>query len=440
MARRASAPDARAAEAAARRRRARERAERDRRRSGGVQRAPREAPTPGMALAVGERREGLTGWTARAVASIPRAAARIASEFAHEVVGVMTSSVRVLVRPLSPLRAAASVLATLLSAARSTAAQRLPGSRMLPSAAGTAVAARPPRSQAELRARARRRQLLRRRLRMLLAAALAVSTLLAWIFVPASDAFRIRHVEVTGASAVGDLEARTQVDELLRGRTVFTVDEERLVERLEELPFVRSARVERHLPGGLQLHIVEYRPLALGYGDRRFWLVARDGRILARADRREWKGRVPMVTLEGKRLEPGMRISREPALQVLAARQPGSTLVFESVRAEKFRVSGRLAGGVEVRFGRADQLRQKVLVAELMLRVARRGDLDLVYIDVSVPSRPAICPRTSSGCLVPRRGTGEEHEAGQDDGSATTPEERGGDEAIVDAAAAKGAA
>jgi cell division septal protein FtsQ len=196
---------------------------------------------------------------------------------------------------------------------------------------------------------------------------------------------------------------------------------------------VRSASVERHLPGGLELHIVEYRPLALAYGDGHYWLVARDGRVLSRASNREWKGRVPTVTLLKEHVKLGMNLTGEPALQVLTAREPGSTLLLEQVTAEDYRIIGTLEGGVLVRFGGPREVKQKVLVAERVLAEAHRKRLELVYIDVSVPSRPAICARSDAGCLMPRVGRDEGDSTDDESGAATTPEELGGDEHRVEA-------
>lgn len=394
MGRRGSTTAERAAEAE-RERRARAHRERERRRLEGQRPAAANSHA-----AVRERHEGLVGWLARSIRAIPTRVGGILRGFGIEVMAVVAGSGRWLLRLLPGSH-------RLLDARRIVRAQAR-GIELPPVRARTQLKpmprARPERTEAEQRARERRRAALRRRLRLVGVLTLVVAMLLAWIYVPGSDAFRIRHVEVTGSSAVGDLEARTRIDELLRGETIYTVDEDKIVERLQGLPFVRAARVERHLPGGLELRITEYRPLALGYGDGHFWLVAQDGRILARASRREWLDRIPLVALRADGLRPGVRVADEPALRLLAARESGSTLALARVEVEEYRLVGWLKGEaeVEIRFGRAELLAQKVAVAELMLGEARRKGLDLVYVDVTVPSRPAICARQDAGCLLAR--------------------------------------
>lgn len=349
-----------------------------------------------------ERHEGLVGWIARSVVSLPTTIASIPPllvaalrSFALEVVAVLGGIGRVLLSVVPGSRRVAG-------AKRVVNAARTRGRRTTIEA-DAGPRARQPRTAAQQRAAEQRRARVRVRLRIALAITLLVSVIAAWVVVPASDAFRIRHLEVTGAGAVSDLEVRDRIDPLLEGKTVYTVDEDKLAARIEELPFVREVRVERHLPGGLQLHVAEYRPLALGLGDGTFWLVARDGRVLAKARRDDWSGRIPTVTLRDGKIKPGDHVSDEPALRLLSSRPASSTLEFEKIVTDEYAITAQLVGGIEVRFGRPVALRQKLLVAEKMLQEAARNDLEPRYVDVTVPGKPAFCARSVVACGM-RRG------------------------------------
>ncbi|MCW2926519.1 MAG: hypothetical protein JWM86_487 [Thermoleophilia bacterium] len=393
--------------------------------------APRDTPAGGVATR--PRRAGVVGATAAALRAVPVRIGAILSGFAAEVLAVLAG----IAGPVLRLVPGGRGLVERVRSAGTTTVDR--GS--VPRAPRRETEPRPdrraPLSESQQRAAARRRQLLQRRLRIGLVGLLAASVIAAWVFVPASDAFRIRHVEVTGARSVGDLEIRARVDELLAGKTVFTVDEAAVERRLEELPFVREATVHRHLPGGLELHVVEYRPLALGYGRGGTWLVARDGRVLAKARKDEWAGRVPVVMLRSRHLEPGSRLDDEPALRLLTALPSGSSLQFRLIQATRFELTAQVEdadGTVEVRFGRTDQLRQKVLVAEKVLREARRRDRELLYLDVTVPSRPAPCAKATTACHLPRGPVADDVAATASAAETTvSPDERGGDELDVTA-------
>ncbi len=410
-----------------RERRERARRERERRRASTPERtstrpardARTRPPQAASDVAVRERHEGLVGWVVRNVVSLPTTIASIPGllvaalrTFALEVVAVLGGIGRVL-------------LSVVPGSSRVAGAGRTVVER---SAVGR-TRTRPPRTAAQQRASEQRRARTRSRVRGLLVVTLVVGGVAAWTVVPASDAFRIRHLEVTGAGAVSDLEVRERIDALLAGKTVFTVDEDKLAERISELPFVRSVRVERHLPGGLQLHIVEYRPLALGLGDGQFWLVAPDGRVLAKARPDDWSGRIPTVTLQDADIKPGDHVDDEPALRLLSSRPSSSTLEFEKIVTDDYVITAQLVGGIEVRFGRPVALRQKLLVAEAMLQQAARKDLTPRYVDVTVPGKPAFCATSVVACGM-RRGPVTD--------DAKSPAAAGGDGAAADAAAGGG--
>src|SRR3546814_18364686 len=65
---------------------------------------------------------------------------------------------------------------------------------------------------------------------------------------------------------------------------ILAIDLEALQERVIALPWVRTARVERHLPDTLFIAITERRPLALWQRHRTLALVDEDGVVIT--DRR----------------------------------------------------------------------------------------------------------------------------------------------------------
>jgi cell division septal protein FtsQ len=373
--------------AAERERRERLRRDRDRRRAQHATTpvpSRKQRPVSPAPTAVRERHEGLVGWVVRTVRAVPDAIAGAIRGFLREVLGIFVAAARGVLRFVPGSR-------FLLDRAPATAPARARGG-----ATATAGRSRSPEEQAR---RARRLSVVRRRVRLAMAAVGVATVVAGWFVVPGLSAFDVRHVEVLGASSVSDLDVRVGIDELLDGETIYTADAGAISRRVEELPFVESAEVDSHFPGGLSVTITEYRPLALALGDGDSWLVARDGRILAKADQDDWVGRIPVVRLLGKDLAPGVRVSEEPALQLLGNLPPSSTLTFELLE-----LAGRLDSGVEVRFGRpegAADLRTKAVVAETLMSYARtRAKLELSYIDVSVPERAAYCAKKVGACNI----------------------------------------
>jgi cell division protein FtsQ len=65
-----------------------------------------------------------------------------------------------------------------------------------------------------------------------------------------------------------------------RGTPILSVDLDAAKTRLEALPWVRSASVERQLPDGIYIRLVEREPLAVWQHNRQFDLIDQDGVVI----------------------------------------------------------------------------------------------------------------------------------------------------------------
>ncbi len=264
------------------------------------------------------------------------------------------------------------------------------------------------------RQRERRQRIFRARLRLVGAVVGVVAVVLGVVAIPRLAVFEVRQIAVEGASAVPDLVVRQQLDRHLAGETIFTVDTGRIEQTLEALPFVHQVSLDRRFPSGLLIRIEEYEPLALGVTSTSgSWLVARDGRVLAKVQLADWARRIPVVVIERSKLTAGQRLTREPALHLLRIVPPtfpGSFDKIEVFTASQGRstqraammptgtetVVGTMTDGLEIRFGRPERFDTKLAVVERLLALygpQRRGTI--VYIDVSVPARPAVLTRSA---------------------------------------------
>jgi cell division protein FtsQ len=70
----------------------------------------------------------------------------------------------------------------------------------------------------------------------------------------------------------------------VRGTPILAVNPSRAKEKLEALPWVRSAAIERRLPGTIYVRLVERRPLAVWQHDGKMQLIGRDGSVIPVAD------------------------------------------------------------------------------------------------------------------------------------------------------------
>ncbi|HEV8013919.1 MAG TPA: cell division protein FtsQ/DivIB [Stellaceae bacterium] len=71
---------------------------------------------------------------------------------------------------------------------------------------------------------------------------------------------------------------------ITRGMPILAVDLDAAKARLETVPWIRSASIERLLPDTIYLHVTERKPLALWQHAGKFDLVDQDGNLIANAD------------------------------------------------------------------------------------------------------------------------------------------------------------
>jgi len=96
---------------------------------------------------------------------------------------------------------------------------------------------------------------------------------------------------------------KTPRDQLLsalgvnRGDAIFAIDLAAARHRIETIPWVRTAAVERRLPGQIHLVITERAPIALWQSKGRYFLVDRDGQIVG--DQIEDYPDLPLTVGEG---------------------------------------------------------------------------------------------------------------------------------------------
>jgi len=113
-----------------------------------------------------------------------------------------------------------------------------------------------------------------------------------------------------------------------RGAPILAISPARAKEQLEALPWVRSATIERRLPGTLFVKLVERHPLALWQHDRVQQLIDRDGTVIPVDDLSRF-AHLPIVVGDdaapnAPKLIDMLASERELAARVTAAVRVGS--------------------------------------------------------------------------------------------------------------------
>jgi cell division protein FtsQ len=236
----------------------------------------------------------------------------------------------------------------------------------------------------------------RRRLALL---CLAVAVVLApagyWILAN-SSAFAVSGISVSGGGPLVSAEARQAAAEAVKGRSLMQVDAGGVARAVERLPYVHTATVDRSFPHTLSIRITTYHPVATIRSGTSAFLVSDDGRVLD--DGVPEKSRLPEIRIaSGTTFTPGTFVRRGPivtALEVLRA-VPGAFARrvgrLHKVKMDDTGVVAVIGRRLQLRLGSGDQLDLKLRVAVRVLRPMQPTTRSaLAYVDVSVPSRPAL--------------------------------------------------
>jgi cell division protein FtsQ len=244
----------------------------------------------------------------------------------------------------------------------------------------------------------------RRRLRVLLVAvALASAIGIAWLIVQ-SPFLAVKQVNVEGATrhSASEVEAAAAVKD---GSALLFVDTDAVARRVEALPWVGEARVERDLPTSLTITVNERlpvawvrRPVPSGSPEGTLGtivLVDRSGRVLGE----EAQPPVGLPELIGVTRVPDRGDRIEPAAPARAIAQLPDALRSQTASLHRRRGQAVLAlaappGGAqpaaeEVKLGSFEAIGAKGAAALAILDQLFADRAEVGYIDVRVPGAPA---------------------------------------------------
>ncbi|MFI5053755.1 MAG: cell division protein FtsQ/DivIB, partial [Acidimicrobiia bacterium] len=222
----------------------------------------------------------------------------------------------------------------------------------------------------------------RRRLRVLLVlVSVTVVVVLAW-GVTLSPLLDVDHIVVKGTShtTAGQVESAGGIHP---GDPLAWLDTSGAVARIEALPYVRTARVQREWPDAVKISVTERVPVAWVEGGKRRALVDGSGRVLESvAD-----PPVGMPQLAGMATVPDAGRSVAPVVGARVAAALGSLAAgVRSITVTDAGVSLLLTSGPEVRLGDPTRVGVKVRAAAAVIAALKGTELH--YVDVSVPTNP----------------------------------------------------
>ena len=213
-----------------------------------------------------------------------------------------------------------------------------------------------------------------------------------------SPVFSISRVTVTGASPRVAAQVRGLVAGDVAGKSLLQVDGSALAARLEALPDVRLARIDRAFPHAVDVSVVMEHPAAFVRAGAARYVIASDGRVLQMVTRAP--AHLPRVVMAaGPAPVTGHAVDSSQmraALQVLA----GVPARFErgiggarlkGVVANTGGVVAVFGHGLQVRLGTTSELALKLRVAAKVLsEMSAPIRRSVAYVNVSAPARPTV--------------------------------------------------
>ncbi|HJO73274.1 MAG TPA: cell division protein FtsQ/DivIB [Rhodospirillales bacterium] len=160
------------------------------------------------------------------------------------------------------------------------------------------------------------------------------------IALSADAGLRVREILVIGRRQT-QRDALLGATRLAENEPILAFDPETVRRRIEALPWVRSAVVERKLPGTVLLHLDERRPLALWQHQGRFSLIDEEGKTIEERDLERFSDLVLVVGEDAS-------VHAAALLRMLKTQPDLKALVRAAVRVGGRRWNLRLENGVDV--------------------------------------------------------------------------------------------
>jgi cell division protein FtsQ len=190
--------------------------------------------------------------------------------------------------------------------------------------------------------------------------------------------FVVANIEVEGRETT-DVRTIMAALNAQRGTPILGVSPSRAKQQLERLPWVRSATIERRLPGTLHVRLLERHPLAVWQHAGKHELIDRDGQVIAVGDLSRF-ARLPTVVGDDAARHAAKLIdmlAREPEL---AAR------VNAAVRVDERRWNLRIDNAIDVLLpeDKPGEAWTRLAALERSSSLLKR---DILTVDLRLPDR-----------------------------------------------------
>jgi len=198
------------------------------------------------------------------------------------------------------------------------------------------------------------------------------------IAVSAEVGFRVKEILVVGRKETSQEDLRKTI-RLARGAPILAFDLDDAKRRVEALPWVREATVERMLPSTVLLTIEERQPVALWQHKERFHLIDESGAVILRKGLERFSD---LLVVVGE----GAPDQASDLIETLSTQPELMHLVKAAVWVGGRRWNVRLVGDVDVRLPEKNAGEAWMRLAEYE-KAHRVLEKDVQILDLRIPDR-----------------------------------------------------
>ena len=227
----------------------------------------------------------------------------------------------------------------------------------------------------------------RRRLRVLVLIVVILSLGVGGYFISKSTLFDVDEIVVEGVS--GELEAEVRrVAGIRRGQPILEVDSSSSSKKIEEVPWVKEARISRSWGGTITIRVSTRDPVAAFENEEGWVVVDIEGRVLQERDE------LPYDLLPIEEEVGNLSIGEWAPEQVIPLIQVAGT-ISSQLTGDISSIKGGdqimllLFGGGKILFGDSSDIEEKVVAAATILSQVDQSSV--LHIDVRAPLTPVLC-------------------------------------------------
>jgi len=208
----------------------------------------------------------------------------------------------------------------------------------------------------------------------------------------AAAGFRVRHVEVQGASPLAKADIAKAAG-VYMGQPLLGLDLHELRSRVEQVGWVKDARVVRLMPDTLVVVVSERRQLAVWQHGGKQYVIDEHGRVIPEADATRF-ATLPLVVGEGA-------AEHAPEILPVIAQRPKLIGGMDAlVRVDDRRWDLRMKDGSLIQLPASGQ-EQALMQLERLDQRSRILELGFDRIDLRSPDVVAVRPRQTATLTVP---------------------------------------